>query len=392
VTEPAPSAHGALDDPAGAQLLRLSYLGFVSLGLPDTVLGAAWPALRAELGLPLDAAGALLLVTTAGVVLSSAASGAVRLHLGTGVVLVGSTLLASGALLASALAQHWPQLLGAAFVAGLGGGAIDASLNDHVARHYPARQLSWLHACWGVGAAIAPLVVASVLATGASWRWAYGGLALLEGLLALAFWRTAPLWRATRQVETRDDEHEPAGALLPKLAGVLLFYVYGGLEASTGLWTASLLTATRGTSRAAAGAAVALFWGSLTFGRIAVGLRADALGPLRVLRLAIWLALLSSCALALPSTPAWFVMLALVGLGLALAPVYPLAMHDTPTRFGARAGARLVGYQVAAASVGVATLPWLVGSIAESTRPGLLPAQFVLLAAALVGLQWARKR
>jgi len=377
---------------AAQRLLRLSYLGFVSLGLPDTVLGASWPALRAELGLPLDDAGALLLVTTCGVVLSSSASGWLRQRSGTGFVLVGSTFLAASALLGTSLASHGWQLLAAAFVAGLGGGAIDASLNDHVARNYPARQLSWLHACWGVGAAIAPLVVATVLASGASWRWAYGGLALAEALLALSFLRTAPLWRASGGAPAAAHDVATSAGWWPRSASVLSFYFYGGLEASAGLWTTSLLTGTRGTTKAAAGAAVALFWASLTVGRILIGVRADAIGPARVLRVTSWLALLSTVLLALPGTPAWFLTLGLIGLGLSLAPIYPLAMHDTPTRFGPAWGARLVGYQVAAASLGVATLPWLLGAIAGRTALTWLPALFVVLASMLVSLQWARSR
>jgi len=377
---------------AAQRLLRLSYLGFVSLGLPDTVLGAAWPTMRAELGLPLDAAGALLLVATLGVVLSSSASSSLCARWGTGSVLVGSTLLAAAALVSTALATHWAPLLVAALLAGLGGGAIDASLNDHVARNYEARQLSWLHACWGVGAASAPLVVSAVLASGTSWRYAYGALAVVEALLSLSFLRTAALWRDLADTRQEHRAHEHGPLRWPMVASVLLFFLYGGLEAGAGLWTSSLLIGTRDTSPALAGAAVALFWAALTVGRIVIGVRADAIGPARVLRFASYAALLTACALALPSTPLWFAALALTGLGLSLAPIYPLAMHDTSSRFGALWGTRLVGYQVAAASLGVATLPWLLGALAERLSLLVLPVLFVLLALSLIGLQHARQR
>lgn len=377
---------------AARRLLRLSYVGFISLGLPDTVLGAAWPAMRAELGLPLDTAGALLLVSTAGVVLSSSLSSWLRACWGTGSVLVISTVLAATALLSTALASLWVLLLVAALLAGLGGGAIDASLNDHVARNYGARHLSWLHACWGIGAASAPLVVASVLATGTSWRYAYGALAAVELLLSLSFLRTAPLWRELADVAPREAQHEHLPLQWPMVASVLLFYLYGGLEAGAGLWTSSLLIGTRGTSPAVAGAAVALFWSALTVGRIAIGVRADAIGPARALRYSTYLALLATCLLALPRTPVWFASLALAALGLALAPIYPLAMHDTPTRFGAVWGTRLVGYQVAAASLGIATLPWLIGALTARLSLAMLPVFFVALALTLIGLQRARRR
>ena len=377
---------------ARRQLLRLSYVGFVSLGLPDTVLGPAWPSMRKELGLPLDRAGVLLLLTTAGVVISSSVSGWVRARVGTASVLVGSTLLAATALSITSLATHWWSLLGAALLAGLGGGAIDASLNEHVAQNHGARHLSWLHACWGIGAATAPLVVAWVLAKGASWRVAYAVLAAVELLLSLSFLRTARAWR----------EHAPmshAAAVRPMTTGsramvasVLMFFVYGGLEAGAGLWTSSLLTGTRGSSPALASAAVALYWGALTVGRILVGLRADSIGPRRVLRFSIVSALAATIALAFPHTPDWIALVALAALGLTLAPIYPLAMHDTALRFGRRWGARLVGYQVGAASLGVATLPFLFGLMAERRSLALLPLSFVAAAAALTGLEWARRR
>lgn len=381
------SSHASADP--RRRLLILTYLGFVSLGLPDTVLGAAWPALRDELGLPLDRAGLLLLLTTAGVVVSSSASGWLRARLGTGAVLVGSTWLAAAALALTALAQGLPGLVAAALVAGLGGGAIDASLNDYVARKHGARHLTWLHACWGVGAFSAPLFVATLLARGMSWRAAYGGLCLLEGLLSFAFLATARWFGRESHGESRAvGTTQPARG---RLSGVALFFVYGGLEASTGLWVSSLWRETRASSAALAGAAVALYWGALTVGRIVSGLRADAVGPARVLGAAPCLALVACVSLALPGLPAWFAALALFVLGLALAPIYPLAMHETTQRFG-DASARLIGYQVAAASLGVATLPWLLGFVARSTSLALVPWLLALLALALTALERARRQ
>jgi fucose permease len=377
---------------AARRLLRLSYVGFVSLGLPDTVLGAAWPAMREDLGQRLDAAGAVLLVTTAGVVASSISSSWLRRRWGTGAVLVGSTLLAAAALAMMASAQHWAVVIVSALVAGLGGGAIDASLNDYVARQYEARHLTWLHACWGIGAAAAPLVVASVLATGSSWRWAYVTLALVELLLSLSFVRTVKLWRGLADVHHHDEAAAETSALRgPMIASVLLFYAYCGIEAGAGLWATSYLIGTRGVPAARAGAMVALFWGALTVGRIAVGLRADAIGPTRVVRYASYSVLVSCAMLLVPATPAWFAALALVALGLSLAPIYPLVMHDTPARFQGRSGARLVGYQVASASLGVATLPWLMGAVTVRTSMTMLPVLLSLLAALLLFLQRARR-
>jgi fucose permease len=375
-------------------LLVLSYVGFVSLGLPDTVLGAAWPAVRAEFGLPVDAAGAALMVTTGGVVISSLGNLRFRRRWGTGAVLVCSTSLAALALLGSSAALSFKHMLLAALVAGLGGGAIDASLNDYMARHHSARQMNWLHACWGVGASIAPAVVAAVLARGASWRLAYGLIGAVELLLILAFWQTRRSWNIddTPAPAAEGGGEAGAGSRWARRSSVLMFFSYGGLEAGAGLWAASLLGETRGTSRALAGAGVAAYWGALCVGRFLIGVKADRWGPARVLRASVLCALLASIALAIPGTSAWFVIGCLICLGVALASIYPLAMHDTPRRFGSTAGARLVGQQVAAGSLGVATLPWLLGTIAASSSLTILPGLLCVLALCTVSLELARSR
>jgi fucose permease len=379
---------------ASALLLGLSYAGFVSLGLPDTVLGAAWPALRSELGLALDAAGGILLVTTAGVVLSSTATSWLRTHIGSGSVLWGSTALAAFALLLNGFAPHWSLLLIAAACAGLGGGAIDATLNDHIARHHSARHMNWLHACWGVGAAIAPNVVAIVLARGASWRTAYFALGSVEAVLTLSFVATRKLWQTAASAAYSGDVLQPIAARSRSAmrASVAMFFCYGGLEAGTGLWSSSLLTTQRAFSLASAGAAVGMYWGALCAGRFIIGAYADRLGPARVLRWSAAAALLAVIAFALPGTPTWFALTALAALGTALAPIYPLTMHDTPRRFPGPQGARLVGLQVAGTALGIASLPWLLGAISARTSLAYLPAMLTVLALTVVLLERLRAR
>lgn len=374
-------------------LLVLSYVGFVSLGLPDTVLGAAWPAMRVDFARPLDAAGAVLLVTTGGSVLSSMLSGHVRARWGTGSVLAASTALAALSLLSTAFAPAWAFVLCAGFLGGLGGGAIDACLNLYVAARHGARHMNWLHASWGIGAALAPTVVASVLSTGAPWRMAYALIGLLEGVLACAFTATRGRWHASAAPEHAHALHaSPSQRRASMVASVLLFLLYTGLEAGAGLWAASLLVETRGMTRAAAGGATAAYWAALAAGRFLIGAVAERIGPARVLRGSVVAASIATLALALPETPVWFSIGALSALGMALAPIYPLAMHDTPRRFGADTGARLVGYQVAAASIGVAILPWLLGGLARTYSLSLLPKLWCALAVGLVVLERIRRR
>jgi fucose permease len=351
--------------------------------------------MRAEFGLPIDAAGAAVLVTTGGVVASSTASGWLRARVGPGFVLSGSTLLAAVALIASGLAPRWTLLLMAAALAGLGGGAIDATLNDHVARHHSARHMNWLHACWGVGATIAPNVVAFVLARGYSWRTAYLALGAVEALLALSFIATRRSWHDDelaahgRAAVTPTATADPSRAAA--LASVAMFFCYGGLEAGAGLWAASVLVETRQVAFATASAAVGVYWGALCAGRFVIGAWADRLGPARVLQCSIWAAVIAAIGFAIPRTPAWLVVLALGALGLSLAPIYPLTMHDTPRRFRGESGTKLVGQQVAATAIGVASLPWLLGVIASRIKLEWLPALLVVLGVTLVALERTRR-
>lgn len=377
-------------------LLALSYVGFISLGLPDGMLGAAWPAMRAELGLPLDGAGQALLLATAGTVFSSLLSGRLLGRVATSTVLAASTALSAAALLLYAQASSWAFVLGAAVLAGFGGGAVDAALNGFVARHYDVWHMNWLHGCWGVGATVGPLTVAAALVGGRPWRAAYLALFLVQAALALAFVFTRSLWR---------NEPDPSGAttaagprapealrLTPAMrANVLFFFVYTGVEAGVGLWGASLLVITRGLSPPLASLALSGYWGMLMAGRFLLGALAERIGPARLLSRCCWIAVGALLVTSVSDIPLFLMVAALGILGLALAPIYPLVMHDTPRRFGANAARHLVGYQVAAGSAGIAILPWLVGFIAQRSSLLVIPPALAALAAGLVLLERRRR-
>ena len=362
-------------------LLALAYVGFVSLGLPDSVLGAAWPVMHVEFGVPLEGAGQLVLVTTAGTVVASALGGRLLGRLGVGQVLAGSTVIAGAALVLFAIAPAWWCLVLAAALAGTGGGAVDTALNGYVARHHGARHMSWLHACYGIGATVGPLAISMALAADRSWRTAYTALAAIELGLAVAFVATLARW--PREARAADAPAGPARARPTIGAGVLFFFVYGGLEASAGLWIASYLVTTRGVTPAVAGVAAAVYWAALTAGRVATGVVAARAGEARLVRWSCALALAAAAALCLPATPAALAVVAFAGLGLALACIYPLTMHLTPRRFGDAASVRLVGYQVAACSAGIALVPWAVGALAARTSLLLVPPSLAVLAIVL---------
>jgi fucose permease len=239
--------------------------------------------------------------------------------------------------------------------------------------------MNWLHASWGVGAAVAPAVVATTLHAGRTWRSAYLGLAVAELALGGAFLLTRRAWSSVPAPAPEHAAVERGRWSAAHTRRVLLFFFYTGVESGVGLWSASVLVSTRGATPARAGVAVALYWGGLTIGRLVFGLLVPRLGEARVLRAALACALVLLVTLAVPGTPLLVAQLGLAALGFSLGPVFPLLMHETPRRFPGADGVRLVGYQIAAASAGVATLPWVLGAAGRALAPGVIP----LLAAAL---------
>jgi fucose permease len=369
-------------------LLALSYLGFISLGLPDSILGAAWPVMRVALGMPVDAAGPLLLLSTCGVVISGASSGRLLARLPTSVVLIGSTAAAALALLGFALAPSWWFMLGAALMAGMGGGAIDAALNGFVARHYDVRHMNWLHGCWGIGAMMGPAILAVLLAAGHSWRLTYALLAIVELAMAASFAATARRWPAPAPVSARPEVPRLTGEMRTRVA---FFFLYGGIESAAGLWGPSFLIEQKGAKPALASAVIGAYWGGLMLGRFVLGALTTVVGHQRLIRLSLRIALVALIVLALPPVPLALAATAFACLGFAFSAIYPSVMHETPRRFGDAVAAHLVGYQVAAASAGVATIPWLLGIAARASSLKIIPIALLALTVGLVTLETRRR-
>lgn len=343
-------------------LFLLALLAFVSLGLPDALLGVAWPTLRRDLGQPLDAMGLVLFAIVSGYLLSSSASGPLARKLGVGGLLVASSLAVVAGNLGIAVAPHFAAVLAGAFVSGLGGGAIDASINAHAAHHFAPGRVVWLHACWGIGAATGSAVMACVVASRTGWRAGYGTVAVAVALLAVGFWATRGRWHA----EATNEHH---GVTLRESlrrgavrGNVLLFFGYTGLEAGVGGWAYTLLTEGRGYAAEPAGAAVAGYWTSLTVGRLVGGALAHALSPGRILAAGLGVAPLATLVLAAGPWP----LAALAVVGFAIGPVFPLLISATPGRVGPEHVGNAVGFQVAAASVGAAAVPALAGLLGRA--------------------------
>jgi fucose permease len=351
-------------------LLAIALVAFVSLGLPDGVLGVAWPSIRRSFGLPPAQLGALLASAMAGYLASSFSSGAVVARLGMGRVLFWSSALMVVNSLAYALAPAWGVMVAASVLAGLGAGAIDAGINAFAATRFSPRLVSWLHASYGVGAMLGPLLMTGVLTSGLGWRWGYAIIGLVLAAMAASFLLTVRLWDLARpEPGSPDDVRGPAARLLDTLArprvwlNVALFFVYTGLEVSAGQWSYSLFTEARGVAPGVAGIWVAVYWAGLTAGRIVFGAIASWVPGDALLRLGTIGSVLGALLIWWdPGMSSGFLGLAV--LGFALAPIFPTLIAQTPTRLGPSHATSAIGFQVAAAYLGTAAIPGLTGVLA----------------------------
>ena len=367
-------------------LLMVIYLAFVSLGLPDGVLGLVWPGMRVSLGQPLEALGLVTFVLASCAALSGFMSGRLLARFGTGPVTFVCALMTGLALLGLSQVPNFPLMVALAFPLGLGAGSVDAGLNHYVAEHYSSKHMNWLHACWGVGATLGPLIVGSILAGGGTWSQGYLTVACGQLGLACVLFASLGLWK--NQGAARHDPSKVAAggrADTPRWAQVLaafLFALYGPIEIGTGLWAASVLIESRHFDPGMAGLAITLFFGSIMGGRVLIGFVSERVGNRRLIRIGLCVAMVAIVLLMIPGWPPLaFGGLALLGLGCA--PVYPSLMHETPRRFDPLTTVKVIGWQVAAANIGGAILPAAFGVLAA--RLGL-EAVFPAIACFIVAM------
>jgi fucose permease len=364
-------------------LLVLCYAGFVSLGLPDGLLGVAWPSMRRSFGLAIDALGALLVTSTAGYVAASFASGYVLARMRVGGLLALSCLLTSASLVGYALAPSWAMVVTLGTVAGLGAGAIDAGINTHVATHHSARTLSLLHSFYALGTATGPIIMTNVLAAGLPWQRGYALVGAAQLALAAWFGATRGLWtspRSAARASLAPASVKSTLALRTTQLAVTAFFVYVGIEATAGAWIYSLLEEARGATMAAAGAAVTLYWCGLMVGRLGGALLPVDAKPALVVRLCAAAMTLSATVLALRLGYAAD-LAAAATLGCACGPIFPSLVAATPRRLGAEHAANAIGVQVAGAAVGQSLLPALVGTLADAHGLETIATALVWLAA-----------
>ena len=345
-------------------LLVMVYVAFISLGLPDSVLGAAWPIMQVDLNMGLAAAGPVQMVVSAGTVISSLLSGKILNRFGTGRVMLVSVLMTAVALLGFSVAPGYIWLFVFAVPLGLGGGAVDSGLNDFVARHFAARHMNWLHCFWGVGASVGPIILSGALHNGGTWRSGYLIIGCIQMALVAALLFSQPTWKKvqTRDVEemaakTGGKKRRPKGVVL----GLLSFFFYCGAEASVFLWAASFLVGLRGASAEQAAGWASLYLIGMTVGRLVSGLVADRIGGKNMIRLGQAICVAGIAMMFVPNV--YVSVVALFVLGVGCAPIYPMTIHETPRRFGEENSANLVGLQMACAYTGSTLVPPVLGVV-----------------------------
>ena len=356
-------------------LLPVIYLAFISLGLPDALLGSAWPSMYTELGASLSWAGIVSMIISVGTIVSALCSERLNLRLGTGGVTFLSVMLTAVALLGFSLSTSFWQLCLWAVPYGLGAGSVDAALNNYVALHYESRHMSWLHCMWGVGASIGPVIMGRALA-GGTWQGGYRTIALLQFALTAVLLLSLRLWkRPQANVEGADFKPHPIPELLrrPGVPQVLLcFFCYSALEATAGMWAASYCTLVRGIDAETAARWASLFYVGITIGRGVCGFLTMKISDQNMIRLGQAL-IAAGVVLVLAPLGQGTLFAGLITVGLGCAPIYPSIIHETPVNFGRDVSMSMTGLQMATAYVGSCLMPPLFGLLAQYVTPTLYP-------------------
>lgn len=363
-------------------LLTVIYVAFISLGLPDALLGSAWPSMYREFDVPLSYAGIISMIIAFGTIISSLQSDRLTKKIGTGKVTVISVAVTAVALLGFSFSHSFAMLCIWAIPYGLGAGSVDASLNNYVALHYESRHMSWLHCMWGVGATLGPYIMGLTLAYGAGWNGGYRWIGVLQLVLVTILVFSLPLWtQKANATEGTSNPHMESKKILTlkeiiRIPGakevMLCFFCYCALEQTTGLWASSYLTLHKGVSPETAAGFASLFFIGITIGRALSGFATMKFNDTQMVRIGQVLIVVGVIAMLLPGTQ-MFALAGLVLIGLGCAPIYPCIIHATPSHFGAERSQAIIGVQMASAYIGTCLMPPLFGVLANTISIALLP-------------------
>jgi len=377
----------------GSLLLVLIYVCFISLGLPDSLLGSSWPVLHSEISVPVSYAGMISATITAGTILSSLFSDKLLHKFGAGLVTAVSVTLTAFCLFGFSISNQFWMLILWAIPFGLGAGGVDAILNNYVALHYKAQHMSWLHCMWGVGAAISPYIMSFALVNLESWNSGYLIVSVIQGVLSAIMFISIPLWKKksadhdvkTEQTESKALSFREIFSIKGAIPCFVMFFCYCSLEASSSLWASTYLVQNWNFAPETAAGYASMFYIGITLGRLINGFLAMRLGDKFLIRMG---ASIIAVGIALLFVNVHY-MVALVGfivIGLGCAPVYPCIIHMTPAVFGADKSQAMIGVQMAFAYTGILTMPPLFGVIAENISISLLPVYLLLFIALMFAM------
>ena len=360
-------------------LLALIYAAFISLGLPDALLGSAWPSMYRELSVPVSYSGLIFMIIAGGTIISSLQSDRLTKAFGAGKVTAFSVLMTAVALFGFSVSRSYAALCLWAIPYGLGAGSVDASLNNYVALHYASRHMSWLHCMWGIGASAGPYIMGSALTGGYGWNTGYRSIALLQTALTAVLLLSLPLWRRPQgeQRRTQDMQTKPLPlkrvVTIPGAKEIMItFFCYCAVEQTANLWASSYLTLYRGLSAKAAAGLASVFFTGITAGRFFSGFLTLKLNDTQMIRLGQGGIAAGILLLFLPfGTTSSLLGLGLIGLGCA--PIYPSIIHATPARFGEDKSQAMIGVQMASAYAGTCLMPPLFGLVAHHIGVSLMP-------------------
>lgn len=366
-------------------LLAIIYLAFISLGLPDALLGSAWPTMYTEFGVPVSYAGIISMIIALGTIISSLQSDRLTRRFGTGKVTAVSVGITAAALLGFSFTHSFWLLCLWAVPYGLGAGSVDASLNNYVALHYKSRHMSWLHCMWGVGATAGPYIMGFALSSGQKWNSGYLYIAVLQIILTGILVFSLPLWKGRSAGGETDSAAEGKALSLGEIIRIpgareimLCFFCYCALEQTSGLWASSYLTLFKSIPAETAARFAGLFYIGITVGRALSGFLTMKLNDVQMIRLGQGIIAAGILTLFLPG-PAFLSLAGLILIGLGCAPVYPCIIHSTPAHFGADKSQAVIGVQMASAYIGTCIMPPIFGLIASHISVGLFPLYLLLI-------------
>lgn len=360
-------------------LLAIIYLSFISLGLPDSLLGSAWPIMYEEFGVSISYAGIISMIISAGTIISSLFSDKLTCKIGTGLITAISVMITAVALFGFSISKYFIILCLFAIPYGLGAGAVDAAINNYVALHYSSKHMSWLHCFWGVGASISPYIMGFAIGKGYGWKMGYGIVSTIQIFLTIILFISLPVWKKNNFKIVEGENCEVSLGILDaiRLKGVkpilFAFFCYCAFESTVGLWASSYLVEFKEINTQIAAMFASLYYIGITIGRFISGFLSEKFGDKKMIRLGASIILLGLVLIIFPTKIDFISLVGFIIVGLGCAPIYPAIIHSTPNNFGKENSHTIVGIEMAFAYTGSTFMPPFFGLITKIFNISIFP-------------------